>query len=86
MVTEVKTKPYIMTEISTEKYSRQSTAPNGSSRGEDFYTVVISLQDWISGQYAGYTYKIIETWISQNPQSRGQYIGRSSSYHSGPAE
>ena len=80
------TKPYTMTEVSTTKHDRWSTAPNGSARCHDFYTVVISLQTWTEGQYAGYTYKITETWISNTPDHLGQYISSSSSYYSGPAE
>ena len=81
------TKPYTMTLVSTDHYDAWSSAPNGSTRdNHDFYTVVTSLQTWTTGQYAGYTYKIVERYISSDPSVRGQYIGSSSSYHSGPTK
>jgi hypothetical protein len=72
-----------MTQISEAKWFTNSTAPNGSSSATDYYTAVVSLQDWAdvpeNGVYRGRTYKITETYISNDPNTRGQLISRSSS-------
>jgi hypothetical protein len=76
---------YIMTEVGVTKSESVSSAPNGSTRNNrDFYTYVTYMQDWIAGQYKGYTYKIVETYLSQNPATRGQYLGASSTFVVGP--
>lgn len=76
-------KRYTETEISESKSDSWSTAPNGSARCHDFYTMVVSRQDWHdtpeNGIYAGRSYRIVERYISSNPDVRGQHIGRSSS-------
>jgi hypothetical protein len=78
---DVDAKPYIMTEISETKSESRSSAPNGSTRNNrDCYTYVTYMQDWISGQYAGHTYKIVETYLSSDPNERGQYIGSTSTF------
>lgn len=78
-------KPYIMTEISETKSESVSSAPNGSTRNNrDCYTYVTHMQDWTAGPYRGYTYKIVETYISSDPDIRGQYIGASSTLVAGP--
>jgi hypothetical protein len=78
-------KPYLMTEVNVTKFESVSSAPNGSTRNnQDFYTYVTYMQDWISGQYAGYTYKIVERYISSSPDTRGQCIGSSSTFMVGP--
>lgn len=82
---ETASKPYIMTETGVTKSESVSSAPNGSTRNNrDFYTYVTYMQDWIYGQYKGCTYKIVETYISSNPDTRGQYIGSSSTFVVGP--
>lgn len=77
-------KPYAMTHIDTVKSDSWSTAPNGSARCHDFYTTEVYLQTWTEGQYAGYTYKIEERYISPTPEYRGQRIGASSTFHAAP--
>jgi hypothetical protein len=78
-------KPYIMTEVGVSKSESVSSAPNGSTRNNrDFYTYVTYMQDWISGPYAGCTYKIVERYISSNPDTWGQYLGSSSTFVVGP--
>ena len=78
-------KPYVMTEVSVTASESISSAPNGSTRNNrDFYTYVTYMQDWITGQYAGSTYKIVETYLSSNPATRGQYLGASSMFVVGP--
>lgn len=71
-------KPYTMTEVSESKYDRWSTAPNGSARSHDFYTNVTSRQVWTEGKYAGCVYRIVDRYISNDPNHRGQFIGSSS--------
>lgn len=74
-------KNYIMTEVDVTTSESVSSAPNGSTRGNrDFYTYVTLMQDWIGGEYAGHTYKIVQTFISSNPAYRGQLIGSSSTF------
>lgn len=76
---------YVMTEVGTTKSESVSSAPNGSTHNNrDFYTYVTKMQDWTAGQYAGCTYKIVETYISSDPNVRGQYIGASSTFVVGP--
>lgn len=76
---------YVMTEVSITKSESFSSAPNGSTRNNrDCYTYVTSMQDWTAGAYKGYTYKIVETYISSDPNVRGQYIGSSSTFVVGP--
>ncbi len=85
MMIKTDDKPYIMTEVSVTKSESTSSAPNGSTRNNrDFYTYVTYMQDWTAGQYKGCTYKIVETYLSQNPDTRGQYIGASSTFVVGP--
>lgn len=76
---------YIMTEVAVRKSESTSSAPNGSTRNNrDYYTFVEYMQDWTAGQYKGCTYKIVETYLSQNPDTRGQYLGASSTFVVGP--
>lgn len=82
--TDSAAKPYTETLVSTDHHDSWSTAPNGSARCHDYYTVETWLQTWHATKYAGYTYKIVRRYISSSPERRGQYIGSSSSFHSGP--
>lgn len=78
MTTTEHAKP-VTTQVGPEvKYDSWSTAPNGSVRCHDFYTEVTYRQDWFEGQYAGHSYRIVERYISADPEHRGQYIGQSS--------
>lgn len=75
---------YTQTEVSESKSNSWSTAPNGSARCHDFYTVVVSRQTWhndpeLNGVYAGREYRITERYISNSPNYRGQRIDSSSS-------
>ena len=68
----------------SEPVARFSTAPNGSSSGTDYHTVVIVRQDWTdvpaNGVYAGRSYRIRQFYISPDPRHpRSQYIGSDSS-------
>lgn len=72
------------TKISEHKSDSYSSAPNGSVRNvHDFYTTVVQRQDWAdvpeNGAYAGRSYKIVTRYISRSADTRGQYIGSSSS-------
>lgn len=73
---------YTTTELGYRKGSWESTAPNGSSKGMDYYTWTYEIQDWHetpeNGIYAGCSYLITRTYLSQNPESRGQYLHSSS--------
>jgi hypothetical protein len=55
-----------------------SVAPNGSGRSTDYYTTVVRRQEWSAdldnGVYAGLAYRVTETYISQDPKYRGQFI------------
>jgi hypothetical protein len=71
------------TQVAELKRDSYSSAPNGSVRNvHDFYTTVISREEWAdvpeNGAYAGRTYKIVERYISNRPDTRGQIIGSSS--------
>ena len=74
---------YTQTEVSESKSDRWSTAPNGSARCHDFYTVVVSRQEWHdvekNGAYAGRVYRITDRYISNSPNTRGLRIDSSSS-------
>ncbi len=72
------TKSFVEVEVSETKSDRWSTAPNGSACSHDFYTVVISRQDWTEGAYAGRSYRITQTFISNRAETRGQLISSSS--------
>jgi hypothetical protein len=74
-------KKYTTVEVRESKSDRWSTAPNGSARCHDFYTVVVSKQTWNTDVpvYGGLSYKITETYISNSPDTRGQLISSSSS-------
>jgi hypothetical protein len=78
-----KQRPYIQHVVSERKSDSWSVAPNGSARCHDFYTYVTYRQDWNntpeSGIYAGRSYRIVERYISNNPNARGQLISSSSS-------
>jgi hypothetical protein len=69
-------------EVSEHKSDSWSTAPNGSARCHDFYTVVISRQEWANvpdnGIYAGLVYRITDRYISPDPRFRGQLMDSSS--------
>lgn len=71
------------TVISRHQSEADSVAPNGSARSHDYYTTVVIRQDWANvpenGIYAGRSYRIVERYISNRPDTPGQYIGRSSS-------
>lgn len=71
------------TEISARTYARESTAPNGSSSGTDYWTIVTLRQDWpvdeSLGVYSGLSYRIVERYISSTPVHRGQHVDSSSS-------
>jgi hypothetical protein len=75
-------RPYITTtEVREHKSDNWSTAPNGSSRNHDFWTVVISRQVWSNdapAPYAGRVYKIVDRYISSSPDRRGQLVDSSS--------
>ena len=76
-------KPYTTTEVEECKSDSYSSAPNGSVRNvHDFYTTVVSRQDWHdtpeNGAYAGRSYKITDRYISNGPNTRGQLISSSS--------
>lgn len=71
-------KPYTEIEVGETKHDSWSTAPNGSARSHDFYTVVTYRQEWHEGRYAGRVYRIVERYISSNPKHRGLLIGSSS--------
>lgn len=83
MATSTRTKPYDTVEVSESKSNRWSTAPNGSARCHDFYTVVVSRQTWHdtedNGVYAGREYRITDRYMSNSPNYRGQLIDSSSS-------
>lgn len=75
-------KDYTTVEVSERKYDSWSTAPNGSARCHDFYTLVTLRQTWSDdapAPYAGRVYRIVERWISADPNTRGQFISSSSS-------
>lgn len=69
---------YTTTELGYRKGSQFSTAPNGSSKGTDYYTWTYEIQDWHeteeNGIYAGCSYLITREYISQDPNRRGQYL------------
>jgi hypothetical protein len=76
---------YIVTQTGETKFQTVTSAPNGSTRNNvDHWTHVTSVQDWVSGSLAGYSYTIVERYLSSNPNTRGQYIGSSSTFLSGP--
>jgi len=78
-------KDFIMTEVAVRKSESFSSAPNGSTRNNrDCYTFVEYAQDWIAGSLKGYSYKIVETYISSTPDLRGQYLSSSSTFLVGP--
>lgn len=75
------------TEISESKSSSWSTAPNGSARCHDHWTIVTIRQDWPiytdprtgkPGTYSGRSYRVTERWISSRPEYRGQLVDSSS--------
>lgn len=77
---------YTMTLLGTRCSQQFSTAPNGSSRGTDYYTTTYEVQDWHdvpeNGIYAGRSYLITCSYISQSPSTRGQALPASSRpYH-----
>jgi hypothetical protein len=69
-------------EIETRSWSAVSTAPNGSSRGVDHWTVVVLRQRWAdvpeNGIYAGLHYEIRDLYCSSRPGSRGTRVSSSS--------
>ena len=76
-------KRYTEVEVSERKSDSYSSAPNGSVVNvHDFYTTVVSRQDWHdtpeNGVYAGRSYKITDVYISNRPDTRGQLIRSSS--------
>jgi hypothetical protein len=76
-------KRYTDAEVSEHKSDSYSSAPNGSVRNvHDFYTTVVSRQDWHdvpeNGVYAGRSYRITDRYISNRPETRGQLISSSS--------
>jgi hypothetical protein len=74
--------PYTITEVSATQSNSWSTAPNGSARCHDFYTIVTSKQVWAdtedNGIYAGRFYRITDRYISNSPARRGQLMDSSS--------
>ncbi|WP_200209098.1 hypothetical protein [Micromonospora coerulea] len=64
-----------MTEVSEMRYEQGSIAPDGGF-GIDYYTVVVSRQDWHAGQYAGRSYKIVDTYMHNAPGKPGGYRGQ----------
>jgi len=78
-------KPYIMTQTGESKSQAVTSAPNGSTRNNvDYWTHVTYVQDWVSGPQAGYSYTIVERYLSSDPRFRGQFIGSSSTFLLGP--
>lgn len=73
---------YTTTQVSETKTDSWSTAPNGSARCHDFYTTVVSHQEWAdtedNGVYAGRVYRIVDRYISNSPDRRGQLMDSSS--------
>jgi hypothetical protein len=74
--------------ITTTEVSRTTSgpiatvAPNGSSRGVDYWTAVVSMQTWTddprNGVYAGRSYRITDRYLSSTPDYLGQFISSSS--------
>ena len=63
--------------------ARFSTAPNGSSSGTSYHTLVKVRQDWAdtpeNGIYAGKSYLIHNYYISPSPEHpRSQFLGSDS--------
>jgi hypothetical protein len=75
------------TEVAERKYSSPSTAPNGSSRTVDHWTIVTEREVWPEytedngkpGTYSGRVYRITSRYISNRAEYRGQYVDMSSS-------
>lgn len=69
-------------EIESRSWSAHSTAPNGSSSGTDYWTVVVIRQRYTdspeNGIYAGLHYEIRDLYCSSNPDHRGHRIDSSS--------
>jgi hypothetical protein len=78
-------KPCVMTQTGETKFEAVTSAPNGSTRNNvDYWTHVTYVQDWVSGSLAGYSYTIVERYLSSNPKTRGQFINSGSTFLSGP--
>ena len=56
----------------------RTRAPNGSSEGFDYLTVVTTCQDYAStpenGIYAGRSYRVTDIWHSSNEEGTGSTI------------
>lgn len=65
-----------------QSWSQHSTAPNGSSSGMDYWTVVVLRQryadDPANGIYAGLHYEIRDLYRSGTPGQRGTRVSSSS--------
>lgn len=59
-----------------------SIAPNGSSRGVDYWTAIVYRESWTddprNGVYAGRHYRVTERYISNSPHYLGQFTGSES--------